>query len=203
MFDATGSSGGVVLFNDHTVLDGYGYGTDGSDHPDDGNGTDDPSQLRHGVGEEWVTDAYVALHSEGCDSQDGGIGGSLGDNGSSETDRLAEQVRPFSPQRVELVWHAEGQEKQVTDSHAEEVIVGGRVHDAVLDDDDASGHVAQDASNEDEDIDHRHHYGYGQVVVSRLGLIHDVGDDRSGVAAVDFWDPSIVSLQGEARVKKD
>ena len=50
----------------------------------------------------------------------------------------------------------EDQHHEIGAGEAEEVVVGGGVHGAVADDDDAGGHVAHDARYEQRHVDRRH-----------------------------------------------
>ena len=47
------------------------------------------------------------------------------------------------------------QDHEIWDGQGEEVVVGGRVHRLVLDDDEADGDVADDAGDEDADVEER------------------------------------------------
>ena len=55
-------------------------------------------------------------------------------------------------QRLELT---QDQDHEIRDGEGKEVVVGGRVHRLVLDDDEADGDVADDAGDEDADVEER------------------------------------------------
>lgn len=96
------------------VVDAEGHGLrHGQAHrhyPDGDDELDGARELRHGVGEEGVADGEVALHGEGRDGQDGGVGGGLRGEALDDAEDLAEDVGVFRPlkgkERVALsiVW---------------------------------------------------------------------------------------------------
>ena len=104
-----------------------------------------------------MADGHVAFHREEDDGEDGGIGGHLSTQALDDAERFAEYVRlVWGPEPVQLDGQAGDEQEKVRDRHAEEIVVGRRVHVPVVDDDDAGHRVADGAQEEGDDVQDRH-----------------------------------------------
>lgn len=138
-------------------LYGLGDGQRQRHDPDGDDVTHHPGELRHGVREERMADGQVALHREGGDDEDAGVGGGLRGEALQHAEGLPEDVGVRGPDPVHLRGQTGDEQHHIRHRQTEEVVVRGGVHGFVLRYDHAGAHVPYHPGEEDDHV----HYGEG------------------------------------------
>lgn len=145
----------VVVGVDDAELDGLWHGEAEGQQPNRYHELHRPGEFRHCVRDEGMANRHVSLDGEGRDGENGGVRRGLRGEALYNAERLAEYVRKVRPYVIHLRRQAEHEQKKVGHRQAEEVVIGGGVHGLVARDYHARGDIADQAGEEDHDVNHR------------------------------------------------